>query len=52
VVFVALQLSKWSSRRVDPKVTIAFDTMYERTERMARAIYEGKENTVFFGGNQ
>eukprot|EP01029_Cantina_marsupialis_P018679 TRINITY_DN42_c6_g1_i1.p1 TRINITY_DN42_c6_g1~~TRINITY_DN42_c6_g1_i1.p1 ORF type:complete len:556 (+),score=198.56 TRINITY_DN42_c6_g1_i1:44-1711(+) len=33
--------TKWSTGIIDPKVTIAYDTMYTSTERMAHAIYDG-----------
>ncbi len=33
--------TKWSSGAVEPKVLILYDTMWNSTEQMARAIYEG-----------
>ncbi|MDO4575655.1 MAG: FprA family A-type flavoprotein [Planctomycetia bacterium] len=35
------QYQKWSTRTVEPKVVILYDTMWESTEQMAQAIYEG-----------
>jgi flavorubredoxin len=33
--------SDWASNRVRPKVVIIYDTMWDSTEKMANAIYEG-----------
>ncbi len=33
--------TRWASGRVEPKVLILYDTMWESTEKMAKAIYAG-----------